>query len=119
LPANLTKGQNLIPGRNPGDPSRPAAGRASRLREACSPSQTGGVSNGAASFWEAVTSGDIRLSAREDALIWRLRALGGSWDFIAAEILAARAIRRSRIANSARNIATAKRARAAIRQEKA
>ena len=71
----------------------------------------------AGAFWDAIAAGDVRLTAAEDALIWRLRALHWSWDFIARELLAARARRRSRAAHFARDLASTKQARKAYRKE--
>lgn len=38
-------------------------------------------------FWRGVWDGRYRLSAAEDALVWRMRAQGASWNRIAAAIL--------------------------------
>ena len=59
-------------------------------------------------FWRAVATGDIRLSATEDRLVWDLRAAHWRWDYIARHILA----RRARIAKTMEHLrALAARAR--------
>jgi hypothetical protein len=46
----------------------------------------GGAPAALRDFWEAVTSGAIRLTPDEDALLWAMRARGRAWNRIAARI---------------------------------
>ena len=39
-----------------------------------------------ADFWQRVTSGAIRLTPADDAIIWRMRSHGASWDAIASVV---------------------------------
>jgi hypothetical protein len=49
-------------------------------------------------FWEGVVSGQVKLSAVEDQMVWDLRAAHWRWDFIAAAILRRRRDYRLRVA---------------------
>jgi hypothetical protein len=52
----------------------------------------GNEAAGGGAFWEAVTSGAIRLEPHEDRMIWVMRTRNRPWARIAARILEMRAV---------------------------